>query len=77
VGRTPPSPDQRAGRGLWLANQLCDLVQIRSTEAGTVVRLHMRGGALLAPVGGKRCGSIGVWPGKINCSSTSVARRTG
>lgn len=41
VGRTPPSPDQRAGRGLWLANQLCDLVQIRSTEAGTVVRLHI------------------------------------
>ena len=45
VGRTPPSPDQPVGRGLWLANQLCDLVQIRSTEAGTVVRLHMRGGA--------------------------------
>jgi hypothetical protein len=28
--------------GLWLANQLCDLVQIRSFAAGTVVRLHMR-----------------------------------
>ncbi len=27
-------------RGLWLANQLCDLVQVRSTGAGTTVRLH-------------------------------------
>ncbi len=30
------------GRGLWLANQLCDLVQIRSYPTGTVVRLLMR-----------------------------------
>ena len=30
------------GRGVWLANQLCDLVQIRSGAAGTVVRLHAR-----------------------------------
>lgn len=29
-------------RGLWLANQLCDLVQIRTREGGTVVRLHMK-----------------------------------
>jgi anti-sigma regulatory factor (Ser/Thr protein kinase) len=29
-------------RGLWLANQLCDLVQIRTLPDGTVVRLHMR-----------------------------------
>jgi anti-sigma regulatory factor (Ser/Thr protein kinase) len=37
-------PDQRAksGRGLWLANQICDLVQIRSGQLGTTVRLHMR-----------------------------------
>jgi hypothetical protein len=26
--------------GLWLANQLCDLVQMRSTPAGTTVRVH-------------------------------------
>ncbi len=26
--------------GLWVANQLCDLVQLRSTETGTTVRLH-------------------------------------
>lgn len=39
--RLPPaaSPD---GRGLWLVNQLCDLVQIRSAAgAGTVVRVLM------------------------------------
>jgi anti-sigma regulatory factor (Ser/Thr protein kinase) len=44
VGRLHPSPDQQSGRGLWLVNQLCDLVQIRSTAAGTVVRVHMRTG---------------------------------
>lgn len=29
-------------RGLWLANALCDLVQVRTGEQGSVVRLHMR-----------------------------------
>jgi anti-sigma regulatory factor (Ser/Thr protein kinase) len=28
------------GRGVWMANQLCDLVQVRSCESGTVVRLY-------------------------------------
>jgi anti-sigma regulatory factor (Ser/Thr protein kinase) len=41
VGRLTPSPNAPAGRGLWLANHLCDLVQIRSSQAGTVVRLHI------------------------------------
>lgn len=41
VGRTRPSLTDEGGRGLWLANQLCDLVQIRSSAAGTVVRLRM------------------------------------
>jgi anti-sigma regulatory factor (Ser/Thr protein kinase) len=41
VGRLRPSITQEGGRGLWLANQLCDLVQIRSGEAGTTVRLHV------------------------------------
>lgn len=40
VGRLRPGVTQEGGRGLWLANQLCDLVQIRSSEAGTTVRLH-------------------------------------
>ena len=30
------------GRGLWLANQHCDLVEIRSDRCGTTVRLHLR-----------------------------------
>jgi anti-sigma regulatory factor (Ser/Thr protein kinase) len=42
VGRERPSPSQLEGRGLWLVNQLCDLVQIRSSASGNVVRLHMR-----------------------------------
>jgi anti-sigma regulatory factor (Ser/Thr protein kinase) len=40
--RERPSPSVSAPRGLWLANQLCDLVQIRTLPEGTVVRLHMR-----------------------------------
>jgi anti-sigma regulatory factor (Ser/Thr protein kinase) len=41
VGRTDPLPDQASGRGLWLVNQLCDLVQIRALEDGNLIRLHM------------------------------------
>lgn len=40
VGRVRPSLTQEGGRGLWLVNQLCDLVQIRSDDDGTTVRLH-------------------------------------
>jgi anti-sigma regulatory factor (Ser/Thr protein kinase) len=42
AGRRAPALDRVGGRGLWLANQLCDLVQLRSGAAGTVVRLHVR-----------------------------------
>ncbi len=41
VGRLRPVLSQEGGRGLWLANQLCDLVQIRSGRGGTRVRLHV------------------------------------
>jgi anti-sigma regulatory factor (Ser/Thr protein kinase) len=41
VGRNRPAPRQPSGRGLWVVNHLCDLVQIRSTGTGTVVRVHM------------------------------------
>ena len=41
VGRVKPQPTQVGGRGLWLANQFCDLVQIRSGATGTAVRLQM------------------------------------
>lgn len=41
VGRVRPAVDQENGRGLWIVNQLCDLVQVRSSSAGSVVRLRM------------------------------------
>jgi anti-sigma regulatory factor (Ser/Thr protein kinase) len=40
VGRIRPTPNAHCGRGIWIANQLSDLLQIRSSPAGTVVRLH-------------------------------------
>jgi anti-sigma regulatory factor (Ser/Thr protein kinase) len=41
VGRTRHGPDDR-GHGLWLVNQVCDLVELRSGEDGTTVRMRMR-----------------------------------
>ena len=41
VGRRLQPPEQLGGRGVFIANQLCDLVQVRSSEDGTVVRLSM------------------------------------
>jgi anti-sigma regulatory factor (Ser/Thr protein kinase) len=36
----PSSP--RHGRGLWVVNQICDLVEVRTGSDGTTVRLHVR-----------------------------------
>jgi anti-sigma regulatory factor (Ser/Thr protein kinase) len=44
VGRARPGFMGEGGRGLWIANQLCELVQLRSFATETVVRLHMRTG---------------------------------
>ncbi|MFL6112568.1 MAG: anti-sigma factor RsbA family regulatory protein [Catenulispora sp.] len=42
VGRRRPDLDAHGGAGVWLANQLCDLVQIRSSvDAGTIVRIRV------------------------------------
>ena len=41
AGRDLPSPDEIGGRGLYLVNQLCDLVQMRSSPEGSVIRVHM------------------------------------
>jgi anti-sigma regulatory factor (Ser/Thr protein kinase) len=41
AGRVSPPHDRHGGRGLWLVNHLCDLVQIRSAPNGTVVRVQM------------------------------------
>lgn len=44
AGRRQPDTTLRGGRGLWLANQLCDLVQIRTRGEGLTVRVHMTAG---------------------------------
>jgi len=43
AGREWPPSDEGHGRGLWIANQLCDLVQLRSSASGTAVRLRVEG----------------------------------
>lgn len=39
-GRLPPASADEVGHGLWMAHQLCDLVQVRSRKGGTTVRIH-------------------------------------
>jgi len=39
IGRLHPPAGSDADRGLYLVNQLCDLVQVRSSEEGTTVRV--------------------------------------
>ncbi len=41
AGRVRHDPDDR-GHGLWLVNQVYDLVKLRTGPAGTTVRMHMR-----------------------------------
>ena len=41
AGRVRRDPESR-GHGLFLVNQVCDLVELRTGRAGTTVRLHMR-----------------------------------
>ena len=41
AGRIEPQTRHTRGRGLWLANQLCDLIQIRSVPEGTQARAHV------------------------------------
>ena len=42
AGRRMPVGDLPGGKGLWLVNQMCDLVEVRTSPAGTTIRLHMR-----------------------------------
>ena len=44
IGRTGSSSGTARDRAAGLANQLCDLVQIRCTPDGTAARLHIRSG---------------------------------
>ncbi|WP_328296549.1 sensor histidine kinase [Streptomyces sp. NBC_00435] len=42
AGRRRPSlASSDGGRGLWMIHQLCDLVEVRATESGFTLRLHM------------------------------------
>jgi anti-sigma regulatory factor (Ser/Thr protein kinase) len=42
AGRRRHSPED-SSHGLWVVNQMCDLVEIRTSQAaGTIIRLHMR-----------------------------------
>ena len=41
AGTRPPEAEALGGHGLWLVNQVCDRVEIRSGAAGTTIRLHM------------------------------------
>lgn len=42
AGRRRPDPGAGGGRGLWLINQLCDLVELRTGDSGTTLRMHVR-----------------------------------
>jgi anti-sigma regulatory factor (Ser/Thr protein kinase) len=40
AGRRTPPRDAEGGIGLWAVNQLCDLVEVRTGDAGTTIRVH-------------------------------------
>jgi anti-sigma regulatory factor (Ser/Thr protein kinase) len=42
AGRLPSGRSTARGRRLWLARQLCDLLELRTGPAGTTVRLHLK-----------------------------------
>jgi anti-sigma regulatory factor (Ser/Thr protein kinase) len=41
VGRNTPPTESVGRRGLWMVNQLCDLVELRSGTGGTTVRIRV------------------------------------
>jgi anti-sigma regulatory factor (Ser/Thr protein kinase) len=51
AGRVRHGPSGR-GHGLYLVNQVCDLVELRTGTAGTSIRLHMRLPGASPPAGG-------------------------
>ena len=42
AGRRRPAADALEGRGLWLINQVCDLVELRSGASGMTLRMHIK-----------------------------------
>jgi anti-sigma regulatory factor (Ser/Thr protein kinase) len=41
IGREEPPIGQIGGHGMWLVNLVCDLVQVRSSEQGSTIRMRM------------------------------------
>jgi anti-sigma regulatory factor (Ser/Thr protein kinase) len=41
IGREEPPIGQIGGHGMWLVNLVCDLVQVRSSDQGTTIRMRM------------------------------------
>lgn len=41
AGRRMPLTEVAGGVGLWMVNQVCDLVEVRSDATGTTVRVHV------------------------------------
>jgi anti-sigma regulatory factor (Ser/Thr protein kinase) len=41
AGRMRPAADTGRGHGLWVVQQVCDLVEMRTGASGTTFRLHM------------------------------------
>jgi anti-sigma regulatory factor (Ser/Thr protein kinase) len=52
VGRVNPDEARFEGLGLWLVNQMCDLVQVRSGDGGTIVRVHVGRARIAEPRSG-------------------------
>jgi anti-sigma regulatory factor (Ser/Thr protein kinase) len=50
AGRLRPPSGTAGGHGLWIVHQACDLVELRSGDDGTAIRLHM---GLPAPADGQ------------------------
>jgi anti-sigma regulatory factor (Ser/Thr protein kinase) len=42
AGLLPPDPASARGRGLWIARQLCEAVEIESADPGARVRLRVQ-----------------------------------
>jgi anti-sigma regulatory factor (Ser/Thr protein kinase) len=42
AGQLRPAADATGGHGLWLVYQVCDLVELRSDQTGTTIRMHMK-----------------------------------
>ncbi len=63
AGQRRPGPDATGGHGLWLVYQVCDLVELRSDESGTTIRMHMAiepspGWAGGRPLSSNQCGCV-------------------